>query len=200
MSEEDHVFDALVIGAGQAGLAAGYHLTGRKLRFAILESAGRVGDQWRSRWDSLRFSRQHSMTVCQGFLPRRQEHLPGQRGSRRLSRRLRRTLQPARADRHSRHHCPSDGRRVRLATTRAHCGHVTLLSLPARTPSPGSLLRLKTSTPASASCTVRSTAAQPICPKATSWSWVPELRELKLPGVGSHPPDFHRRPAHPAYS
>ncbi|KQR00004.1 potassium transporter Trk [Arthrobacter sp. Leaf141] len=66
MSEEDHVFDALVIGAGQAGLAAGYHLTGRKLRFAILESAGRVGDQWRSRWDSLRL-----------FTPAQHDGLPG---------------------------------------------------------------------------------------------------------------------------
>ncbi|MGY2747832.1 flavin-containing monooxygenase [Arthrobacter sp. UYCu723] len=66
MSEEGQPFDALVIGAGQAGLAAGYHLAGRRLHFAILESAGRVGDQWRGRWDSLRL-----------FTPAQHDGLPG---------------------------------------------------------------------------------------------------------------------------
>jgi putative flavoprotein involved in K+ transport len=66
MSEDVQKFDALVIGAGQAGLAAGYHLAGMGLRFAILESAGRVGDQWRCRWDSLRL-----------FTPAQHDGLPG---------------------------------------------------------------------------------------------------------------------------
>ena len=46
--------DIVVIGAGQAGLSVGYHLARRGLDFVILESNGRVGDSWRSRWDSLR--------------------------------------------------------------------------------------------------------------------------------------------------
>lgn len=46
--------DIVVIGAGQAGLSVGYHLARRGLDFVILESSGRVGDSWRSRWDSLR--------------------------------------------------------------------------------------------------------------------------------------------------
>src|SRR5512134_2882510 len=46
--------DAVVIGAGQAGLAAGYHLARTRLRFEILEADPRVGDIWRRRWDSLR--------------------------------------------------------------------------------------------------------------------------------------------------
>ena len=47
-------FEAIVIGGGQAGLAAGYHLQRHGLEFAILDAGARVGDAWRSRWDSLR--------------------------------------------------------------------------------------------------------------------------------------------------
>ena len=47
-------FGTIVIGAGQAGLAVGYHLAVRELDFVILDSAPRVGDSWRKRWDSLR--------------------------------------------------------------------------------------------------------------------------------------------------
>jgi putative flavoprotein involved in K+ transport len=45
---------AVVIGAGQAGLSVGYHLAQRGIRFVILEANARVGDTWRARWDSLR--------------------------------------------------------------------------------------------------------------------------------------------------
>ena len=58
--------DAIVVGAGQAGLAAGYHLRGLGCRYEILESRPRVGDQWRERWDSLRL-----------FTPARYSSLPG---------------------------------------------------------------------------------------------------------------------------
>lgn len=44
----------VVIGAGQAGLSVGYHLSRRGLPFVILEANDRIGDQWRKRWDSLR--------------------------------------------------------------------------------------------------------------------------------------------------
>jgi putative flavoprotein involved in K+ transport len=47
-------YPVVVIGGGQAGLAVGYHLAQRGLRFVILEAGARVGDVWRSRWDSLR--------------------------------------------------------------------------------------------------------------------------------------------------
>jgi putative flavoprotein involved in K+ transport len=43
----------LVIGAGQAGLAAGYHLRGEGLPFIIVEESNRIGDVWRNRYDSL---------------------------------------------------------------------------------------------------------------------------------------------------
>ena len=47
-------FETIVIGGGQAGLAAGYHLAARDVDFVILDAAKRVGDSWRHRWDSLR--------------------------------------------------------------------------------------------------------------------------------------------------
>ncbi len=47
-------YDVIVIGGGQAGLSAGYHLKQRGLSFVILDAARRVGDAWRQRWDSLR--------------------------------------------------------------------------------------------------------------------------------------------------
>jgi putative flavoprotein involved in K+ transport len=53
-AREAEALDVAVIGAGQAGLSAGYHLSKRGVRFAILEGGERVGDAWRKRWDSLR--------------------------------------------------------------------------------------------------------------------------------------------------
>ena len=47
-------FDTIVIGGGQAGLTAGYHLKRRGLPFVILDKHDRIGDAWRTRWDSLR--------------------------------------------------------------------------------------------------------------------------------------------------
>jgi putative flavoprotein involved in K+ transport len=47
-------FDVVVIGAGQAGLSVGYHLARHGISFVILEGSQRVGDSWRTRWDSLR--------------------------------------------------------------------------------------------------------------------------------------------------
>ncbi|MDQ3600863.1 MAG: FAD-dependent oxidoreductase, partial [Actinomycetota bacterium] len=41
----------VVIGGGQAGLAAGYHLARRSRDFVILDAAERTGDSWRHRWD-----------------------------------------------------------------------------------------------------------------------------------------------------
>ncbi len=47
-------YDVIVIGGGQAGLSVGYYLARRGLRFVILDACARIGDSWRSRWDSLR--------------------------------------------------------------------------------------------------------------------------------------------------
>jgi putative flavoprotein involved in K+ transport len=47
-------FKVIVIGAGQAGLSAGYYLKKYNIPFLILDANERVGDSWRNRWDSLR--------------------------------------------------------------------------------------------------------------------------------------------------
>jgi putative flavoprotein involved in K+ transport len=44
----------VVIGGGQAGLSAGYHLKRQNVPFVILDANERIGDAWRKRWDSLR--------------------------------------------------------------------------------------------------------------------------------------------------
>jgi putative flavoprotein involved in K+ transport len=62
---ERHV-GTLVIGAGQAGLAIGYHLRERGLPFVIVDENDRVGNAWRKRWDSLRL-----------FTPAPYDGLPG---------------------------------------------------------------------------------------------------------------------------
>ncbi|MGH2681574.1 MAG: flavin-containing monooxygenase [Actinomycetota bacterium] len=59
-------FDTVIIGGGQAGLATGYHLKRLGLPFVILDAQERVGDAWRTRWDSLRL-----------FTPARYDRLPG---------------------------------------------------------------------------------------------------------------------------
>jgi putative flavoprotein involved in K+ transport len=51
MSEK---LDTVVIGAGQAGLSAGYHLAKRGKPFVIVDAADRVGGSWLTRWDSLK--------------------------------------------------------------------------------------------------------------------------------------------------
>jgi len=58
--------DALVIGGGQAGLAMGYELAKRGLRFRILDAGAEIGHVWRSRWDSLTL-----------FTPAQYDNLPG---------------------------------------------------------------------------------------------------------------------------
>ncbi|MET0512719.1 MAG: NAD(P)-binding domain-containing protein [Thermoleophilaceae bacterium] len=49
-----HRIQTIVIGGGQAGLAAGYHLSRLGRDFVILDGGERLGDSWRNRWDSLR--------------------------------------------------------------------------------------------------------------------------------------------------
>jgi putative flavoprotein involved in K+ transport len=56
----------IVIGGGQAGLAAGYHLARAGRPFTILEAAAEPAAAWRARWDSLRL-----------FTPARYSSLPG---------------------------------------------------------------------------------------------------------------------------
>ena len=56
----------IVIGAGQAGLATGYHLSQAGHDFIILDAGRRIGHCWRERWDSLKL-----------FTPAPYNNLPG---------------------------------------------------------------------------------------------------------------------------
>ncbi|MFI2856269.1 flavin-containing monooxygenase [Paenibacillus sp. JSM ZJ436] len=58
--------DILIIGAGQAGLAAAYHLSKTTINFLLIGQESRIGDPWRQRYDSL-------IT----FTPRAYNALPG---------------------------------------------------------------------------------------------------------------------------
>lgn len=58
--------ETLIIGAGQAGLATGFHLRRRGRQFLIVDANGRVGDGWRRQWDSLKL-----------YSPARYDGLPG---------------------------------------------------------------------------------------------------------------------------
>lgn len=60
------MYDVLVIGAGQAGLAEGYYLKQTGLEFLIIDGASSIGDSWRKRYDSLTL-----------FTPRMYDGLPG---------------------------------------------------------------------------------------------------------------------------
>jgi putative flavoprotein involved in K+ transport len=59
-------YDAIVIGAGQAGLAAGYYLQAAGLNFIILEAGSEATGSWKRYYDSLKL-----------FSPARYSSLPG---------------------------------------------------------------------------------------------------------------------------
>src|SRR5437868_14747912 len=66
MTTRNRTLDILVIGAGQAGLAMGYHLKTTPITFHIVDCHRRIGDSWRKRYDSLVL-----------FTPRAYSALPG---------------------------------------------------------------------------------------------------------------------------
>jgi cation diffusion facilitator CzcD-associated flavoprotein CzcO len=57
----------VVIGGGQSGLSAGYHLKRRGLDFVILDAAPGPGGAWRERWESLRMATVNGIFDLPGF-------------------------------------------------------------------------------------------------------------------------------------
>jgi len=53
MEAAEHT-DVLIVGAGQSGLALGYHLQRRGRQVVLVDRNERIGDSWRARWDSLK--------------------------------------------------------------------------------------------------------------------------------------------------
>ncbi|HEX6151098.1 NAD(P)/FAD-dependent oxidoreductase [Nocardioides sp.] len=68
METTDTYIETVIIGAGQAGLATGYHLRQQGRPFVILDAASRVGDNWRRQWDTLKL-----------YSPAKYDRLPGLR-------------------------------------------------------------------------------------------------------------------------
>ena len=60
------MFDYIIVGAGQAGLAMAYQLKQAKANFLILDGEHEIGASWLKRWDSLKL-----------FTPTEFNHLPG---------------------------------------------------------------------------------------------------------------------------
>ncbi|MDQ0321342.1 putative flavoprotein involved in K+ transport [Pararhizobium capsulatum DSM 1112] len=66
MASGTDILDAVVIGAGWAGLGVSHALTQRGLRHKVVERA-RIGETWRTqRWDSFRINTPNSQTVMPG--------------------------------------------------------------------------------------------------------------------------------------
>lgn len=63
---EQHAYPFVIVGAGQAGLAASYALRERGVEHVVLDAHAEVGGSWRRRYDGLRL-----------FTPRQFSSLPG---------------------------------------------------------------------------------------------------------------------------
>ncbi|MFE5050378.1 ArsO family NAD(P)H-dependent flavin-containing monooxygenase [Streptomyces sp. NPDC056637] len=63
-----HAVDVVVIGGGQAGLAAGYHLRRHGLDFVILDAQSTPGGAWQHTWDSLHLFSPAAVSSLPGWL------------------------------------------------------------------------------------------------------------------------------------
>jgi cation diffusion facilitator CzcD-associated flavoprotein CzcO len=80
--------ETLIIGAGEAGLATGYHLKRRGRRLLIVDANARVGDNWRQqtrrhlayRGGRLRLRTPHHVTAGSSGRTRRRGPIPGAGG------------------------------------------------------------------------------------------------------------------------
>jgi len=70
--------EVLVVGGGQAGLAASYYLSQAQIQHVVLDAERRVGDAWRRRWDSLELFSAACYSALPGLpFPGDPEHFPG---------------------------------------------------------------------------------------------------------------------------
>ena len=60
-------FPAIIIGAGQAGLAAAWHLSRRGVQFTVLDANPGPGGAWQHRWDALTLGAAHHIHPLPGF-------------------------------------------------------------------------------------------------------------------------------------
>ncbi|WP_299056610.1 FAD-dependent oxidoreductase [uncultured Nocardioides sp.] len=64
-----HTYDAVVIGAGQAGLSTSYHLRRLGLDHVVLDADEAPGGAWQHRWDSLTMHDVHGVAALPGTDP-----------------------------------------------------------------------------------------------------------------------------------
>jgi putative flavoprotein involved in K+ transport len=77
MSRRVERYEVIVVGAGQAGLAAGHHLARQGHDFIVIDGAPRIGESWRRRWDSLRLFTPAKYSSLPGLpFPAAPDHLP----------------------------------------------------------------------------------------------------------------------------
>jgi len=57
------ILDAVVIGAGQAGLSTAYHLGHRGIGHVVLDADHEPGGAWQHRWDSLTMHDVHGIAA-----------------------------------------------------------------------------------------------------------------------------------------
>ncbi|GAA1914586.1 NAD(P)-binding domain-containing protein [Nocardioides lentus] len=62
-------YDAVVVGAGQAGLSASYHLRRLGLSHVVLDADAAPGGAWQHRWDSLAMQDVHGVAALPGVDP-----------------------------------------------------------------------------------------------------------------------------------
>ncbi|HER2025544.1 TPA: NAD(P)-binding domain-containing protein [Streptococcus pyogenes] len=61
------IYDVVIVGAGQAGLAMGYHLKQTSLSFLILDKGKEIGQSWKERYDSLTLFTPYSHSSLPGL-------------------------------------------------------------------------------------------------------------------------------------
>jgi putative flavoprotein involved in K+ transport len=66
--QSEQVFDVVVIGGGQAGLAVGYYLRRSGLSFVLLDAQPRAGGAWQQAWASLRLFSPATASSLPGWL------------------------------------------------------------------------------------------------------------------------------------
>ncbi|MCU1676079.1 MAG: FAD-dependent pyridine nucleotide-disulfide oxidoreductase [Frankiales bacterium] len=77
---QPQLVDVAIIGAGQAGLSAAYHLRRRGLDFVVLDGGATAGGAWQHRWPSLTLGRTHRLHDLPGLaLPAFDPDVPASR-------------------------------------------------------------------------------------------------------------------------
>lgn len=71
----NEIFDVIVVGGGQSGLACGYYLRRSKLSYLILDKQEQCGGAWHNAWDSLTLFSPSQHSSLPGWLMSKSENL-----------------------------------------------------------------------------------------------------------------------------